>query len=136
MSRFVSKSGTWAIEVNAPSRAETPVLKVPYVTKGNTIRVTANFDASPNNGFHYQIQSTTSEVTALSPTKGTVQGTGDQWGSVTRIAFFLVDNVSSQTGVEDVDFEVLFSKQDLDGTGSLSNFTLIGELVTTTDTAG
>ena len=37
--------------------------------------------------------------------------------------------ISSQTGVEEIDFEVVFSKGDLDGAGEISNFLLTGDVV-------
>ena len=134
MSEFVSKDGTWSIAVTSPSRADTPVLKIPNLTQGNVIRITANFFGSPDTGFYYDVKSTNNDVTAMSPTGGLIQGAGG-WQACTRIVFFKVTNISSQTGVEDADFEVLFSQGDLDGKGRLNNFLLEGEVVSTV-TAG
>ncbi|CAM2009330.1 hypothetical protein [Acanthopleuribacter pedis] len=132
MSKIVSKSGTWSIDVSSPSRADTPVLKIPNLTRGNLIRVTANFFASPDKGFYFDVKATNDDVVAMSPSGGLAQGSGG-WQSCTRVAYFRVVKVSSPSGVEDADFEVLFSAGDLDGKGRLNNFLLEGTVVATTD---
>lgn len=132
MSKFVSKAGTWAIDVSSPSRAETPVLKVPNLTQGNLIRVTANFYGSPDDGFYFNVKATTNDAVALTPTGGLIQGSGG-WQSCTRIVYFVMEKISSPTGVEDADFEVLFSAEDLSGKGRLNNFMIEASVVSTMD---
>lgn len=132
MTKFVALAGTHPISVSSPSRVNTPVLKIANLTKGNLIRVTANFNASPNAGFYYEIKSTANDVKALTPAMGVAQGSGG-WSSATRTAYFMVANVSSSTGVEDADFEVLFSAGDLDGQGRFNDFLLEGSVVSSVD---
>lgn len=128
--RFVEKTGSWQVTVGG--RSDTPVLEMANVTKRNTLQITATFLAKTagqaNSGFHYTVKSTKgTDVQVLSSQESTVQGNSG-WQTTTKTVFFeaLVD---TQTGVEDIDFEVEFSAGDLDGQGEISNFLLSGAIV-------
>lgn len=128
--RFVQKSGTWNVETGG--RSGTPILEMPNITKGNTLKVTATFLAKTagqaNSGFTYTIQSTKpSDAQALSAQQSVVQGNAGLQ-TTTRTVFFqaLID---SQVGVEEVDFEVLFDAGAFDGAGEISDFLLTGEII-------
>ena len=129
--RFVQKSGTWNVTVGG--RSDTPVLKMPNLTKGNAIQVTATFLAKTNgsadSGFWYTVQATNpADAQALSAQQSVVQGNAG-FQTTTKTVFFLAQ-ISSPTGVEDVDFEVVFQKGDLDGQGQISDFLMTGSVVT------
>lgn len=128
--RFVERNGTFNVEVGG--RSKTPILELPRVTKGNTLKVMVNFMAKTagqaNSGFTYSIQATNpADVVKLSAQEGIVQGNAG-FQAATKIAFFEA-KVTSPTGIEDVDFEVIFQKGDLDGQGEISDFLLIAEIV-------
>ncbi len=102
------------------------------ITKQNTLRVTATFlaktNGQANSGFDFKVQSTKgTDAQALSSQDSPLQGNAG-WQTSTKIVFFeaLID---TQTGVEDIDFEVIFSAGSLDGQGEISNFLLTGEIV-------
>ena len=128
--RFVEKSGSWPVTVGG--RSKTPVLEMPNITKENVIQVTATFLAKTNgnsdSGFSYTIQPTkSSDAQALSAQQSVVQGNAG-YQTTTKTVFFIA-KISSQTGVEEIDFEVVFSKGDLDGEGEISDFLLTGSVV-------
>ena len=128
--RFVEKTETLQVQVGG--RSDTPLLEMPNITKGNTLKVTATFLAKTGgqagNGFNYKIQTTqVSDSVALSSQESTVEGNAG-WQTTTKTVFFEA-LVTSQTGVEDIDFEVLFEKGSLDGTGQISNFLLSAEII-------
>lgn len=129
--RFVQKTGTLQVEVGG--RSGTPVLEMANITKGNTLRLTATFLAKTagqaNSGFDYKIISTKgdTDAVALSSQESTVQGNAG-WQTTTKIVFFEA-RIDNQTGVEDIDFEVVFSAAGLDGKGEIQNFLLTGEIV-------
>lgn len=129
--RFVQKSGTWNITVGG--RSDTPILELPNITKGNMIAVTATFlaktNGQANSGFTYTIQATNPEdAQALSAQQSVVQGNAG-FQTTTRTVFFAA-RINSETGVEDVEFEVLFSKGEFDGQGTISDFLLVAAIVT------
>ena len=128
--RFVQKTDT--LQVQPGGRSGTPILEMPNITKGNTLRVTATFLANTagqaNSGFSYKIQPTqVNEALALSSQESTVQGNAG-WQTTTKTVFFEAV-VNNQTGVEDIDFEVIFEKGSLDGAGNVSQFLLTAEIV-------
>lgn len=127
--RLVEKSGTWDVQVGG--RSDTPVLEMPNIVRGNMIKVTAIFLAKTggqaNSGFEYTVQSTTDDAQALNTQQSVVQANAG-FQTTTKIVFFEV-RVSSETGVEDVDFEVTFQQGALDGKGQISDFLLVGEIV-------
>lgn len=134
MSKFVSQEGVIEIQMgNQPSRNGTPILELANLVKGNLVRITLNMFARTNEdgrsqGFYFNIQAiNANEVRTLSPTGGLFQGTSG-WQSVTKDVFFEVLN-PSDSPAEDVDFEVLFSKGDISGTGQVRAFLLMGEVV-------
>jgi len=136
MSEFVSQEGVVEIQVgDQPSRNNTPILELANLVKGNLVRITLNMFARTNEdgrsqGFYFTIQAiNANEVRALSPAGGLFQGTSG-WQSVTKDVFFEVLN-PSDSPTEDVDFEVLFSKGDISGTGQIRDFLLIGDVVST-----
>jgi len=130
--KFAQKSGTWNVTVGG--RSDTPVLEVDNVTKGNLLRVTATFLAKTNgnadSGFSYTIMATNPEdAQAISAQQSVVQGNAG-WQTTTKTVYF-ESRVVSQTGVEDIDFEVTFQKGDLDGQGQISDFLLEAYIVGT-----
>lgn len=130
--RFVQKSGTWDVEVGG--RSDTPVLEMPNITKGNMIKVTAIFLAKTNgeaeSGFEYSVRATNpDDAQALNAQQSVVQSNAG-FQTTTKIVFFEAI-VTGETGIEDVDFEVIFQKGELDGRGQISDFLLIGEVVST-----
>ena len=130
MTRFVQKSGTWNVTVGG--RSDTPILEMPNITKGNTLKVTATFlaktNGQSNSGFSYTVKATnTQDAQALSAQQSVVQGNAG-WQTTTRTVFFEA-RVTGETGVEDIDFEVTFEKGDLDGEGQISDFLLTATIV-------
>lgn len=130
MIRFVEKSGTW--DVQTGGRSDTPILEMANVTQGNTLMVTATFLAKTagqtNSGFTYTIQATNpQDAQALSAQQSVVQGNAG-WQTTTRTVFFEA-KVSSETGIEDVDFEVIFQQGEFDGKGQISDFLLTCAIV-------
>ncbi|MDJ0836823.1 MAG: hypothetical protein QNK37_09920 [Acidobacteriota bacterium] len=130
--KFVQKSGSWSVTVGG--RSDTPILELPNITKGNRLVVTATFLAKTNgnqdSGFNYTVQCTKpTDAQALSAQQSVVQGNAG-WQTTTKTVFFEAI-VSSQTGVEEVDFEVTFQKGDLDGQGEISDFLLTGTVIST-----
>lgn len=128
--RFVQKSGNWPVQTGG--RSDTPVLEMSNITKRNALKVTATFLAKTagqvGSGFIYTVQSTkTTDAQALSAQQSIVQGNAG-WQTTTKTVFFeaLID---SDTGVEDIDFEVVFTAGDLDGQGEISDFLLSGEII-------
>jgi len=132
--KFVQKSGTWNVQVGG--RSDTPILEMPNITKGNVIKITATFLAktagNADSGFGYTVEGTNqTDAQALSSQNSVVQGNAG-YQTTTKTVFFAV-KVTSSTGVEDVDFQVVFSKEGLDGNGEISDFLLTGEVVTITE---
>jgi len=130
--KFAQKSGTWNVTVGG--RSDTPVLEVDNVTKGNLLWVTATFLAKTNgnadSGVSYTIMATNPEdAQAISAQQSVVQGNAG-WQTTTKTVYF-ESRVVSQTGVEDIDFEVTFQKGDLDGQGQISDFLLEAYIVGT-----
>lgn len=127
--RFVQKTGVWNVQTGG--RSDTPVLELPNITQKNTLRISVTFLAKTagqaNSGFSYTVQPTSSDAVALSNQHSTVQGNAG-FQTTTLTAFFEA-RISSQTGVEELDFEVVFQAGDLDGAGEISNFLLTGEVV-------
>ncbi len=128
--RFVQKSGTWNVTVGG--RSDTPILEMPDITKGNAIKVTVTFLAKTagqaDSGFNYTVKVTNSkDAQALSAQQSVVQGNAG-FQTTTKTVIFIA-KVSSPTGVEDLDFEVTFEKGSLDGQGTISDFLMIGEIV-------
>jgi hypothetical protein len=140
MASFVSKSGNWAVSVSStPSRADTPILEMQNLVAGNVVQITCNFSARTDtadagSGYYFQIGAVnTAEVTRLTPGAGLIQSSAG-WQSCTVVGLFLLTQVSNSP-TEDVDFEITFTKGDLNGQGRLYNFTMIGEVIST-DTSG
>ncbi|HEX9923102.1 MAG TPA: hypothetical protein VGD99_10595 [Anaerolineae bacterium] len=138
MTDFISKSGVIDLSVgDSPSRAGTPILEMQNLIPGNLVEIKCNFFARTNqpgrgNGFYYDISAVnTDEIEALTPTEGIFQSS-DGWQSATLIALFKVVKVSNSP-TEDVDFEVLFHKGDLNGAGQLLNFVLVGDVISTNE---
>lgn len=128
--QFVQKSGTWQVTVGG--RSDTPILEMSNITKLNALRVTATFltktNGDANSGFNYKVQSTKgSDVRVLSSQDSIVQGNAG-WQTTIKTVFFEAV-IDTQTGVEDIDFEVVFSAGDLDGQGEIGNFLLSGEVI-------
>ena len=128
--RFAQNKGTLNVETGG--RSGTSLLEMPNITKGNTLRVTATFQAKTagqaNSGFAYTVQSTKgNDAVPLSTQESIVQGNAG-WQTTIKIVFFEAV-VESQTGVEDIDFEVVFSDGGLDGQGEIRDFLLTGEIV-------
>jgi len=128
--KFVQKSGTWAVTTGG--RSDTPVLEMANITKGNTIMVTVQFlaktNGNANSGFTYTIKATKpSDAQALSAQQSVVQGNAG-FQTTTRTVFF-ESIISSQTGVEEIDFEVVFDKGEFDGQGEISDFLMTGFIV-------
>jgi hypothetical protein len=128
--RFAQKSGTWNVQVGG--RSDTPILEMPNVTRGNTLKVTATFLAKTNgnadSGFTYTLQATNpDDAQALNAQQSVVQGNAG-FQTTTKTVFFEA-RISSETGVEDIDFEVIFEKGQFDGQGQISDFLLIAEIV-------
>lgn len=128
--KFVQKSGSWAVTVGG--RSDTPVLELPNITQGNRLMVTATFlaktNGNPDSGFLYTIQPTKpSDAQGMSAQQSVVQGNAG-WQTTTKTVFFEAI-VNAQTGVEEIDFEVIFQKGDMDGQGQISDFLLTGCIV-------
>jgi hypothetical protein len=128
--KFVQKSGSWAVTVGG--RSDTPVLELPNITQGNRLMVTATFlaktNGNPDSGFLYTIQPTKpSDAQGMSSQQSVVQGNAG-WQTTTKTVFFEAI-VNAQTGVEEIDFEVIFQKGDMDGQGQISDFLLTGCIV-------
>ncbi len=131
--KFVQKSGSWAVQVGG--RSDTPVLEMPNITKGNTLRITATFLAktagNSNSGFQYSLKATSAnDALALSAQESIVQGNAG-WQTTTKTVFFEA-RINSPTGVEEIDFEITFTKGELDGQGEISDVLLTGEIVSLT----
>jgi hypothetical protein len=130
MMKFAQKSETTTIQTGG--RSGTPVLEMPNITQGNTILVTVTFItkmATATSGVTYKIQPTKpSDAIALSTTTSIVEGnTG--WQATVHRAFFQA-KINSPTGVEEIDFEVLFEDGDYDGQGEMAEFLITGQVVT------
>lgn len=128
--RFVQKSGIWQVQTGG--RSDTPILQMSNITKGNALKVTATFLAKTagqaGSGFTYTLQSTkTTDAVVLSAQQSILQGNAG-WQTTTKTVFFEA-RVANETGVEDIDFEVVFAAGDLDGQGEISDFLLSGEVV-------
>lgn len=128
---FAEKSGTWAVKTGG--RSDTPILEMRNITKGNSLKVTATFLAKTNgaadSGFTYTIKPTKpNEAQALSAQQSVVNGNAG-FQTTTKTVFFQAI-ISSQTGVEEIDFEVIFDAGTFDGQGEISDFLITGEIVT------
>lgn len=135
MANFVTHAGIVDLKAGgSPTRSGMPILEMQNLVIGNTVKITCNFFARAdqsgrNNGFYYQIAAVNSdELVTLTPASGIFQSSNG-WQSCTLIGLFQVQQVSNSP-TEDIDFEVLFSKGDLSGEGQITNFTLLGEVVT------
>ena len=127
--QFVAKEGTWDIDVTNSSRAGTPLLSMSNLTTGNVVKLTCTFFGitGSSGGFYFSIASTNGQVAqALTPASG-VFSNSPGWQSLTLTALFQI--TAANTPVVDVDFEVLFSKVDLNGKGKLHNFLLTANVV-------
>ncbi len=128
MAYFVSKEGVWSLITGG--RSETPLLEVPSLRPGQIVKVTANFFArtSTNDigeGFYYSLGTANpTDAAALTPAVGLFQG-DEGWKSCTLIVLFEI------TGTNEVeaDFELTFSKGDLNPRAEISNVTLIAEVM-------
>ena len=129
MSVYVIQTGTF--DVTAGGRSGTPVLTVPQATNGNIVRVQATFNANTGsgNGFYYSIETLeSSDVTKTTALTGVVNDTSG-WVGTSLVTYFVVQNISSPTGVEDIQFEVLFQQNDLNGVGQVNSFFLEAAIV-------
>lgn len=132
--RFVEKIGPETVTVGG--RSGTPVLELANITQGNTIKVTVTFLAktgsNPDSGFYYDVAaSNPADAIALSSQDSLVQNSPG-WSTTTKTVFYQA-KISSQTGVEDIDFHVTFQKNDLDGQGTYKNFLITAQVVTLTE---
>jgi hypothetical protein len=134
MSNLVSEKGPFTISLgDSESRSGTPLLEMRNLTAGAIVKVNVNFFATTgsvdqNSGFSYKIASVNaSEVTVISPSCGTTSASPG-WQCCSLVAFFKINEVNDSP-TEDVDFEVLFSKDNYDGKGEIKNFTFYGEVV-------
>ena len=128
--RFVQKSGVWDVTVGG--RSDTPLLTMPNITKGNTLKVTVVFltktAGQANSGFNYTLKtSNAADAKVLSAQESIVQGNAG-WQTTTKTVFFEA-TVHSSSGVEDVDFQIDFSAGDQDGKGQISDFLMYAEVV-------
>lgn len=128
MAYYVSKEGVWSLVTGG--RSETPMLEVAGLRPGQIVKVTANFFArtSTNDigeGFYYALSTANpTDAAALTPTVGLFQG-DEGWKSCTLIVLFEITG----TGEVEADFELTFSKGDLNPRAELSNVTLIAEVL-------
>lgn len=138
MSHVVSKPGTTDISVDdSPSREGLPILEMRNLVSGNTVKITATFFARTNpsgrsNGFYYQVAAVNAqELVALTPVEGVFQSC-DGWQACVLIGLFKVKSTTASP-TEDIDFELLLRKGDLNGQGQILNFTLLGEIISLVD---
>jgi hypothetical protein len=128
MAHFASKEGVWSLVTGG--RSETPLLEVPGLRPGQIVKVTANFFArtstnDASEGFYFGLGTANpADAAALTPAVGLFQG-DEGWKSCTLIVLFEITG----TGEVEADFELTFSKGDLNPRAELSNVTLIAEVI-------
>lgn len=126
MAQMVSKEGVWSLMIGG--RSETPMLEVSGLQAGQRVKVTANFFArtSTNDigeGFYYTLATANQgDAVALTPATGLFQG-DEGWKSCTLIVVFEIQG----SGTVEADFELTFSKGDLNPRAQLSNVLLLAE---------
>jgi hypothetical protein len=128
MAVVVSKVGAW--DVIEGSSSNTPALELSNLKPGSFIKVTAHFGArtvksDTTGGFYYTLTpDTDSDVVAITPATQICQA-HEGWQACTLVAVFEV--LGSTDG--EATLHVVFTKGDLDGLGSLMNFTLLAEVL-------
>lgn len=131
--RFSQRAGFWNITTGGTSG--TPVLEMLNITRGNTLRVTASFNiklSTNSSGVVFSINPTKpQDAKALTSESAQVSG-NDGWQTVSKTTIFEAV-IDSPTGVEEIDFQVIFENGEFDGAGELSNFLLQGQVVTITE---
>jgi hypothetical protein len=126
MAVVVSKVGAW--DVIEGSSSNTPALELKSLKPGTFIKVTAHFGARTvkrdiTGGFYYALTpDSDGDVVAITPATQICQG-HEGWQVCTLIAVFEVLGTTDGEAT----LHVTFTKGDLDGLGSLMNFTLLAE---------
>ncbi|MGB1287788.1 MAG: hypothetical protein ACPG7F_14710 [Aggregatilineales bacterium] len=120
MMYYAAKDGVWQISEGS----DTPTLSIGDAAAGTHVKVTCNFTArtmSDDNGqgFYYRIVS--NSASALTPVSSVFQGC-DGWQTATLVGLFEVTTTDDETT-----FSVVFDAGDMDGKGTLLNFTLLAE---------
>ncbi|MCS6835333.1 MAG: hypothetical protein NZ750_04865 [Anaerolineae bacterium] len=103
--------------------SQTPILNLAGLQAGQVIKVTVNFFAREGS-FYYVVSSNNPNFVALNPTQGIFEDP-EGWESCLLVALFEVQGNGEQEG----SFMVEFNKGDLSGTGTLSNFTILAEVL-------
>lgn len=122
----VSKIGAW--DVIEGSSSNTPALELSSLQAGTFIKVTAHFGArtvksDTTGGFYYTLTpDTDSDIVAITPSTQICQG-HEGWLACTLITVFEVLGTTDGSAI----LHVIFTKGDLDGLGSLMNFSMIAE---------
>lgn len=128
MAVVVSKEGVW--DVIAGSASNTPTLTLTDLKPGTFVKVTCHFGArsvlnDTASGFYYTLTlDTDSDLTAITPVTQILQG-HEGWQTCLLMGVFEV--LVSSDGAASI--SVTFNKGDLDGLGSLMNFTLLAEII-------
>jgi hypothetical protein len=128
MAYYAAKEGVWALVTGG--RSETPLLSVGGLRPGQIVKVTANFFARTgtndiSEGFYYTLATVNPlAASALTPATGLFQG-DEGWKSCSLVALFEVRG----TDTIQADFELTFSKGDLNPRAQISNVVLIAELL-------
>lgn len=121
MYKLASKNGAW--EAVMDGNSQTPILNLAGLQAGQVIKVTVNFFAREGS-FYYVVSSNNPNFVALNPTQGIFEDP-EGWESCLLVALFEVQGNGEQEG----SFMVEFNKGDLSGTGTLSNFTILAEVL-------
>jgi len=121
MYKLASKNGAW--EAVMDGNSQTPILNLSGLQAGQIIKVTVNFFAREGS-FYYVITSNNPHFIALNPTQG-IFDDPEGWESCFLIGLFEVQGSGEQEG----SLMVEFNKGDLSGMGTLSNFTLLAEVI-------
>lgn len=126
MAVVVSKVGVW--DVIEGSSSNTPALELTNLKPGSFIKVTCHFGARTvqsgnNGGFYYALTpDSDGDMVAITPTTQICQG-HDGWQTCLIMAVFEMLGTTDGSAT----LQLIFTKGDLDGLGTLMNFTLLAE---------
>jgi|GEM_PF-2526389 len=128
MAYYAAKEGVWSLVTGG--RSETPLLTVDGLRPGQIVKVTAHFFARTSTtdiseGFYYTLSTVNPlDASALTPSAGLFQG-DEGWKSCSLVVLFEVSGADTRQ----TDFELTFSKGDLNPRAQISNVVLIAELL-------
>lgn len=126
MAVVVSKEGVW--DVIAGSSSNTPALELKNLQAGTFLKVTCQFGARTllrdlSGGFYYTLTpDSEADIVAITPVTQCCQGQ-EGWQVCSLVAVYEV--LTTTDG--EATLQVVFNKGDLDGLGSVMNFTLLAE---------